>query len=413
MRIAHVTDYYLPRLGGVEMHVQDLAARQLASGHDVEVITSSPRPVEERGTPEVGSRADRSPVGDHAEDGLGEWVRVHRLTEAAAFPSALNPIVLRTARRVLRRGGYDVVHVHAGPATPLAYAAVALSAELPTVVTTHSLISYMEPAFKLLDTTTRWSALPAVWTAVSDVAATSLRRLVGPAPVYVLPNGIDAAAWQVEPEPRPDGEVLAVAVMRLATRKRPMQLLRMLRKAHDRLASTTRLRAVIVGDGARRTAMERYAERHRMTEWLELPGRLPRSEIRSLFSRADLFVAPATLESFGIAALEARCAGLPVVARSEGGIREFVTHGQEGLLVDSDAAMVDAIVRLAADAAEREAIAARNRTMPPAVAWPDVLRQHEAIYELAAERMRPSQLRRAADLRFVGDRGAAGSRAAG
>jgi glycosyltransferase involved in cell wall biosynthesis len=141
---------------------------------------------------------------------------------------------------------------------------------------------------------------------------------------------------------------------------------------------------------------------------VELPGRLPRSEIRSLFSRADLFVAPATLESFGIAALEARCAGLPVVARSEGGIGEFVTHGQEGLLVDSDAGMVEAIVRLAADAEERETIAARNRTMQPSVAWPDVLRQNHAMYELAAERMHPAYLRRAADLRRP-----AGSRAAG
>lgn len=408
MRIAHVTDFYLPRLGGVEMHVRDLATRQLAAGHDVEIITSSPRGVSERGGPEAGTGEDRPGGGERAGDGLEQLLRVHRLTEAAAFPSALNPIALRTGRQVLRRGEYDVVHVHAGPATPLAYAAVALSAEIPTVVTMHSLISYMEPAFKLLDTTTRWSGLPAVWTAVSDVAAAPLRRLVEPAPVYVLPNGIDAATWRVEPQPRPEGEVLVVAVMRLAARKRPLHLLRMLRRAHERLAPRTRLRAVIVGEGPKRPTMERYAERHGMTGWVELPGRLPRSEIRSLFSRADLFVAPATLESFGIAALEARCAGLPVVARSEGGIGEFVTHGQEGLLVDSDAGMVEAIVRLAADAEEREAIAARNRTMQPSVAWPDVLRQNHAMYELAAERMHPAYLRRAADLRRP-----AGSRAAG
>ena len=42
MRIAHVTDFYLPRLGGIEMHVSDLAARQVALGHEVTVVTSSP-----------------------------------------------------------------------------------------------------------------------------------------------------------------------------------------------------------------------------------------------------------------------------------------------------------------------------------------------------------------------------------
>ena len=60
-----------------------------------------------------------------------------------------------------------------------------------------------------------------------------------------------------------------------------------------------------------------------------------------------MFVAPADLESFGIAALEARCAGLPVVAKSSGGVREFVRDEVEGLLCDTDEDMVQALVRLA------------------------------------------------------------------
>jgi glycosyltransferase involved in cell wall biosynthesis len=66
MRIAHVTDFYLPRLGGIEMHVRDLAMRQQAAGHEVEVITSSPRPAGER-------RAERR------GDGAG-GLHVHRVT---------------------------------------------------------------------------------------------------------------------------------------------------------------------------------------------------------------------------------------------------------------------------------------------------------------------------------------------
>jgi glycosyltransferase involved in cell wall biosynthesis len=413
MRIAHVTDYYLPRLGGVEMHIRDLAVRQLAAGHDVEVITSSARPPEERGKPEgpSGAREDRPSGGEEAEEGLEQYLRVLRLTEATGFPSVLNPVAFRDVRRAIRRGGYDVVHVHVGPATPLAWTAICLAREVPTVVTMHSLVSYMQIPFKLMDAAWRWSAQPAVWTAVSEVAAEPVRRLVGNAPVHLLPNGIDAAAWRVEPEPRKDDDVLVVAVGRLAARKRPMQLLRMLRRAHERLGPDTRLRVVIAGEGAQRSKMERYLHRHGMTGWVELPGRLSRSEIRSLFARADFFVAPATLESFGIAALEARSAGLPVVARSQGGIGEFVTHGQEGLLVESDAAMVDAIVALARDSVEREAIAVRNRTMLPIVAWPDVLRQNEAMYELAIERLNPSQSRKTARRRPR--RRVGGSRAVG
>jgi glycosyltransferase involved in cell wall biosynthesis len=375
MRIAHVTDFYLPRLGGIEMHVRDLAMRQQAAGHEVEVITSSPRPAGER-------------PAEHPGDGAG-GLRVHRLTETVPFSSWLHPAGLWTGRRMLRAGGYDVVHAHAGPFSPLAFAAAAGAAHVPTVVTVHSLISYLEPAFRVLDTGVNWSAWPAVWTAVSDAAAEPLRRLVGPAPVLVLPNGIDASAWQVDPLPRKPDEVLVVAVMRLAARKRPIHLLRMLRAAQAAMPPSTRIRAVIVGEGPKRPALERYLRRHAMTRWVNMPGRLPRSEIRSLFARADLFVAPAILESFGIAALEARCAGLPVIARAEGGIGEFVSDGEEGILADSDAAMTEAIIRLATDAAERYAIAARNREVPPTVAWPDVVELTTEMYELAIDRLRP------------------------
>ncbi|MEO5877326.1 MAG: glycosyltransferase family 4 protein [Streptosporangiaceae bacterium] len=368
MRIAHVTDFYLPRLGGIEMHVRDLAVRQQDAGHDVEIITSSPRPAERR----------------HLEEADG--LRVHRLTESAPLAHALHPAGLVAARRLLRRGKYDVVHVHAGPFSPLAFSAITLSGENPTVVTAHSMISYLEPAFRALNATTGWAALPAVWTAVSDVAAEPLRRLVAPSPVHVLPNGIDASGWQIDRLDRVPEEVLVVAVMRLAKRKRPQHLIKMLRRAHERLGPDVRLRAVIVGEGPERRTVERYVRKHGMSGWVSLPGRQSRSQIRELFRRADLFVAPATLESFGIAALEARCAGLPVVARSESGIREFVGEGLEGLLVASDADMIDAIVRLGADHDLREKIADHNRTMPPQVTWPDVMARTDAMYGLATER---------------------------
>jgi glycosyltransferase involved in cell wall biosynthesis len=365
MRIGHVTDFYLPRLGGIEMHVHDLAVRQQAAGHLVEVITTSP-----------------GPTGGPDPDGE---LLVHRLTDRSWLPAELRPEVLRAGRALLRERQYDVVHVHAGPASPLAFAAAALAAHFPTVVTVHSMLSHLEPAFRVLDAGVGWSRWPAVWTAVSQVAAAPLRRLVAPAPVYVLPNGIDAGRWRVEPQRAdPDG-VLVVAVMRLAARKRPLHLLRILRRARQTLPASTPLRAVIAGDGPRRPSMERYLRRHGMTGWVELPGGLSRPQIKMLFAQGDVFVAPAILESFGIAALEARCAGLPVVARAEGGIGQFITDGTEGVLVDSDAAMADAIVALATDPATRARIATHNQMTSPPVAWPDVLATTTELYELAAE----------------------------
>lgn len=41
MRIVHVTDCYLPQVGGIESQVADLVRHQIAAGHDVHVVTST------------------------------------------------------------------------------------------------------------------------------------------------------------------------------------------------------------------------------------------------------------------------------------------------------------------------------------------------------------------------------------
>jgi glycosyltransferase involved in cell wall biosynthesis len=126
-----------------------------------------------------------------------------------------------------------------------------------------------------------------------------------------------------------------------------------------------------------------------MADWVELPGRLSRGEIRTVFEHGDLFVAPATLESFGIAALEARCSGLPVLARAGSGVGAFVVDGQDGLLAASDGDMVRALVRLAGDPAERERMAMYCRQVPADLGWRSVLRRTEAAYAAADQLVRP------------------------
>jgi glycosyltransferase involved in cell wall biosynthesis len=130
--------------------------------------------------------------------------------------------------------------------------------------------------------------------------------------------------------------------------------------------------------------MERYLARHGMTEWVSLPGRYTREQIAKVLESADVFVAPAPRESFGIAALEARAAGLPVVARAQSGVADFVAHGTEGLLGRDLAALAEAVARLCVDTGLRERITAHNRsTTPSAGAWPTVLAGFDRAYAQA------------------------------
>jgi glycosyltransferase involved in cell wall biosynthesis len=199
----------------------------------------------------------------------------------------------------------------------------------------------------------------------------------------VLPNGIEACDWRVEPCSRRTDDVVIASAMRLSPRKRPLQLLRLLRQVQDHAEPAVRVRAVIVGEGPERATLDRYLVRHNMRDWVELTGGLDRRQIRDVFSRADIYVAPAQLESFGLAALEARTAGLPVVASRRGGVGEFITHGREGLLGSNDRELVHAMTTLATLPALRLRIADHNRSRPPLLGWAYTLSRTELLYETA------------------------------
>src|SRR5262249_27227851 len=150
---------------------------------------------------------------------------------------------------------------------------------------------------------------------VSTAAAEPLRGVLGPdVPVAVLPNGVDAAAWRVEPAPREPGRIVVASGGRLAPPEPPRQPLRGPRAARPAIPRDIQIEAVIAGDGPLAGRLRRYLRRHDMNSWVRLAGAMHPAAIREVHAQADFYIAPAVLESFGIAALEARCAGLPVLA---------------------------------------------------------------------------------------------------
>lgn len=369
LRIGIVSDCYVPRLGGIEMQAHDLARNLQAAGHEVVAVTPT--------------------AGPAVVDG----VRVRRMdVPLLPFDVPFLPSTMRLATDLLLEEGVDVAHFHGGIGSPMSYLAARRAQEvgLPTVITVHCMWSYATPAFAVLDRLGGWSQWPVVLSAVSDVAAEPIRRITGPGrPVIVLPNGIDDAAWRVEPAERDPSVVTLVSVMRLAPRKRPLQMLKMVRRVYAGLPAGVGLRVVVIGDGPERPQLEKYLRTNDLTEVVELVGRRTREEIRGYFAHADVFVAPANLESFGIAALEARCAGLPVVAKARTGIREFVTHGREGLLASTDADMVHQLNRIVRDAELRRRITVHNRTTPSPVDWSVVVERNVAAYRDAMAMREP------------------------
>jgi glycosyltransferase involved in cell wall biosynthesis len=368
MRILHVTDAYLPRLGGIEMHVHDLAQAQAAAGDEVDIVTMT----RGRGTLDAPGSAMVIRPGDDAHV-LDKWefLREHRSYGVAR--------------------GYDVVHAHCSTVSLLSFFTFGTPG-VPRLMTVHSLWRRYTPLYTGFDHALRWSTWPVRWSAVSSVAADGVRRAArGPLDVAVLPNGIDLDLWTPAPRTSEPDHLRILAVMRLATRKRPMSLLRILRSVRERVPPHIRVSATILGEGPSRPQMERYLERHDMTSWVRLPGHLPRSEVKATMATSDVFVAPAVLESFGIAALEAHAAGLPVVGRRGTGLSDFIRDGEGGVLVGSDREMARVLAGMATDRTHESV--PRSSSLQT-FSWPAVVERHRELYEEAGAASRTGRGRR-------------------
>jgi glycosyltransferase involved in cell wall biosynthesis len=99
-----------------------------------------------------------------------------------------------------------------------------------------------------------------------------------------------------------------------------------------------------------------------------------------LYAASDVFIQASLREACGIAALEARSAGLPVILRSGIGATEFLEEGIEGLFAPTDDGLADAMVRLALDGPLRQRMASHNRATDPGVSWQRVRARVEALY---------------------------------
>jgi len=379
VKIALLSDCYLPRLGGIEVQVHDLATRLIGRGHEVVVLTATP-----------GAHGERGGYVDEVDG-----VAVHRLALRLPFELPVNPLAPRLLRERLAEGEFDVAHIHMGVVSPFAVdcARVTTGMGLPTAMTWHCMLGALEPVFRATRYVRTWASRGVAMSAVSAVAAEPLQRIVGSQGVVnVLCNGIDVDRWaspaaEVRAAKVPAREagtsVRVVAAMRLVARKRPMPLLRIMVRVRALVPAETAISLEILGDGPDRGRLERFIETHDMRGWVRLSGRVSRDEVRATYAAADIYVAPAPLESFGIAALEARTVGLPVVGRLGSGLGEFVKDGLNGYLAADDDAMAGSIARLIIDDDLRGSMAAYSRSTPPEQSWARILDGAEAEYRRA------------------------------
>ncbi len=286
-----------------------------------------------------GSDADQSPLARSLK-ALG--VHVHGVPQ---LDNSLSPwLVWRATKAVaaiLAQDPPDVLHAHSAVAGVVSRLAGHWH-HWPVVYTVHGFGFKRQAPWRIR--LSAWVAehMLAAWT-TRMICVSHHERLLArglPLPqerIDVIPNSLQDSPWRAQPEAQ---TAQLVMVARLAAPKRADLLLQALDLlARQDLCPPTQ----ILGDGPLRAPLEAMRERARLHhvqfrgDVQQVPERLAQSQVLVLLSDH---------EGMPITLIEGMRAGLPIVASRLPGIEEMVTHGQEGLLVDGQAASVAAALQI-------------------------------------------------------------------
>jgi len=384
VRIALLSPYSWTYPGGVTRHIEALAGELVAAGHEPRILAPFDPDDPLSAHLHRGAHPQNRSPPDHFVS-LGRTVGIP--ANGAVSNVVLSPHAVFAMREELRRGGYDVVHIHEPVVPTLSWDALCSVRDLPLVGTFHT---YSENtltngiAAVALGGRRRMNRLH-VRIAVSEAAAWTARRFYG-GRYRIIPNGVhlDQARDLGHPrthEDRPNAPRQAplriLFIGQAVERKGLPILLRAFEALRDHVPATLTLVGAcpeevthMMFDDRGVRALGKVSERRKLEE----------------LQSAEVLCAPSLHgESFGMVLTEAFAAATPVLASDIPGYREVVRDGVDGLLVPpGDAlALAEALRSVALDERLRERMAAAASERAERFAWPHVAAEVVDSYEQA------------------------------
>ena len=104
-------------------------------------------------------------------------------------------------------------------------------------------------------------------------------------------------------------------------------------KAEGEIERANRLRYEIYGRGEQQPELQQLINDLDLSDKVKLCGYVENNKLPEIYNRFDLFVCNSLSESFGVAAVEAKACGVPVVTSDADGFKEVVSDGVTGLIV--------------------------------------------------------------------------------
>lgn len=348
LKVAHVVRRFVfEEWGGTETVVWNTVLKQRDRGVEAEILATSALSVPGEDIHE-GIRIRRFPY----------WYPYFPLDAKARLEldkKGGNPFVPRLFQ-ALRQGGFDLIHIHCGGRMAVMSALEAHRLGIPCVVSLHGGFAAVPPAElqKMMAVTKgrfhyggiidRLAGYRRnVITEAEAVICISreeeqlLKRQFPQKRIVYLPNGVNCEDFAVKPDcsPRqewgiPAGRTLVLCISRLDYQKNQKMLLELLaRDANSHLLLIGPVTAPWYHEELLSRADE-LGVADRLTIIPGLPPGDPR--LKAILHEAEMFVLPSLHEPFGIVALEAWAAGIPVLASAVGGLKDFIVPGRNGLL---------------------------------------------------------------------------------
>lgn len=276
---------------------------------------------------------------------------------------------LRLARLV-RKGGFDVVHVHSPlPASVARLAARGMGSRRPRFVSTehNGWASHSVPTRLANRLTSRWNDATF---AVTEETRSSMRGAAAKHAVTLV-HGIDVArtaafaADRAEVRRRfgvPDDAVVIGTVANFREQKDYPNLLRAARLCID---AGVPLRWLLVGQGPQEQQTRELAMELGLADVVTFTGFQP--DGARIMAAFDVFTMASKWEGLPVALMEALALGLPVVSTAVGGVAETMRDGIDSVLVPASdpEALAAGWQKVFADDELRVAMSAASRTRAP------------------------------------------------
>ncbi len=366
MRVAFVTDTYLPEVNGVTTVLRMIRQSLAARGHDLLFVAPD--------YPDAAGWDDR--VIRRASIPCPRY-------PAVRLSSPFGPDVFRALDR------FDPELVHVVTEGPLGAIGrrYALRRARPLVTSFHTdfpryAARYLGPwAERVARRYLRRFHAPAVLTQTPSAASRADLIGLGLSRAVVWGRGVESARFT--PARRSEqrraalgatGRVLVLHVGRLAVEKDPDVLVDAFQRTRAAVGNDALF--CIAGDGPRAPVLRRALPFARHF------GFLPRDVLADLYADADLFVFPSPTETCGLVTLEAMASALPVISADRGGVLENMRDGINGVVAaaGNGRSFADATVTLIGDVRQRTAMGQAARAFAVGRDWAREIGELERMY---------------------------------